>query len=101
MTKTQTFAVYLFYALQAFQALGGLSSAAVVYSFTWLDGLKWTQNQNGFIPFVCHRKWSKIVFSKMQFWPIFDPLLVPKRPVVRVFWVCRRAKMGHHVLKAD
>ena len=43
-----------------------------------------------------HRKWSRIIFGKTHFWPIFDPFLVPKQPSFKAFWDFRRAKTGHH-----
>ena len=33
-----------------------------------------------------HHKWSRIIFGKTRFSPIFDPFLVPKRPIFKAFW---------------
>ena len=33
-----------------------------------------------------HSEWSRITFGKTRFSPIFDPLLVPKRPIFKAFW---------------
>ena len=46
-----------------------------------------------------HPKWSRIIFGKPHFWPIFDPFLVAKQPIFEAFWDFRRAKTGHHGLK--
>ena len=34
-----------------------------------------------------HPKWSKITFAKTCFLPIFDPFVVPKRPIFRHFGI--------------
>ena len=44
-------------------------------------------------------KWSKIIFGKMRFCPIFDPFLVPKGPLFKAFWDFPWAKTRHHGLK--
>ena len=31
-------------------------------------------------------EWSKIHFGKWRFSPVFDPFLVPKRPIFKAFW---------------
>ena len=31
-----------------------------------------------------HPKWSRIIFGKTHFWPIFDPFFVPKQPIFLV-----------------
>ena len=46
-----------------------------------------------------HPKWSRIIFGKTLFLPIFDPFLVAKQPIFKAFWYFRRAKTGHHELK--
>ena len=46
-----------------------------------------------------HPKWSWITFGKKLFSPIFDPFLVPKRPVFKAFWDFPWPKMRHHKLK--
>ena len=46
-----------------------------------------------------HPKWSRIIFGRIHFLPIFDPFFVPKRPIFKAFWDFRRAKTGHHELK--
>ena len=33
-----------------------------------------------------HHKWSRITFGKKHFRPIFDPVLVLKRPIFKAFW---------------
>ena len=58
------------------------------------NGLK----MGSFHPFV-HPKWSRMIFGKMHFLPIFDPFLVPKPPIFKAFWDFRRTKMGHDHLK--
>ena len=46
-----------------------------------------------------HPKWSRIIFGKTHFCPIFDPFFVPKKTIFKAFWDFRRAKTGHHKLK--
>ena len=46
-----------------------------------------------------HHKWSRITFGKPRFSPIFDALLVPKRPIFKVFWDFPWPKTRHHGLK--
>ena len=46
-----------------------------------------------------HPKWSRIIFGKTHFGPIFDPFLVAKQPNFKAFGDFRRAKTGHHELK--
>ena len=46
-----------------------------------------------------HPKWSRIIFGKTHFGPIFDGFLVAKQPIFKAFWDFRRAKTGHHELK--
>ena len=46
-----------------------------------------------------HPKWCRITFGKTNFRPIFDPFLVPKRPIFKAFWDFPWAKASHHVLK--
>ena len=47
-----------------------------------------------------HPGWGRISFGEPHFRPIFDPLAVPKPPVFKALRGFRRAKMGHHTLKA-
>ena len=47
-----------------------------------------------------HTKCCTIIFSKTHFGPTFDPMLVPKQPVVWGFWYFQRATKGHHWLKS-
>ena len=44
-------------------------------------------------------KWSRIIYRKPQFRPIFDAFFVPKQPLFKAFWDFKRAKTGHHELK--
>ena len=46
-----------------------------------------------------HPNRSGIAFGKTRFSPIFDPLLVPKRPLLRAFWDFPWAKMLSNGLK--
>ena len=46
-----------------------------------------------------HPKWSRIIFGKTHFSPIFDPFFVPQQPIFNAFWDFRGAKTGHHELK--
>ena len=46
-----------------------------------------------------HPKWSRIIFGKTHFRPIFDPFFVPKQPMFKAFWDFRRATTGHNELK--
>ena len=46
-----------------------------------------------------HPKWSRIIFGKTHFCPIFDSFLVAKQPIFMAFWDFRGAKTGHHDLK--
>ena len=52
------------------------------------NGLK----MGSFHPFV-HPKWSRMMFGKMRFSPIFDPFLAPTQPIFKAFWDFRRTKM--------
>ena len=58
------------------------------------NGLKTAQFQ-----FFVHSKWSKIIFGKTHFRPIFDLYLVPKQPIFKALWDFWRAKTGNHRLK--
>ena len=45
-------------------------------------------------------KWSKIIFRKTKFSPIFDPFfLVPKQPIFKAFCDFRGAKMAYNMFK--
>ena len=57
-------------------------------------GLKMGQNH-----LFEHPEWSWITFGKTRFSPIFDPFLVPKRPVFKEFWDFPWPKTRHHGLK--
>ena len=46
-----------------------------------------------------HPEWSRITFGKTRFSPIFDPFLVPKRPIFKAFWDFPWPIMHHHGLK--
>ena len=46
-----------------------------------------------------HPKWLKITFGKKLFSPIFDPFLVPKRPVFKAFQDFPWAKTRHDGVK--
>ena len=46
-----------------------------------------------------HPEWSRITFGKTRFSPIFDPFLVPKRPIFKAFWDFPWPITHHHGLK--
>ena len=46
-----------------------------------------------------HPKWAKITFRKTRFSPIFEPFLVPKRPIFKAFLYVPWPKTRHHGLK--
>ena len=46
-----------------------------------------------------HPKRSRVIFEKTHFLPMFDPFLVPKRPIFKAFWDFRRVQTGYHALK--
>ena len=46
-----------------------------------------------------HPEWSTITFGKTRFSPIFDPFLVPKRPIFKAFWDFSWPITHHHWLK--
>ena len=41
-----------------------------------------------------HPKRSRVIFEKTHFLPMFDPFLVPKRPIFKAFWDFRRVQTG-------
>ena len=41
-----------------------------------------------------HPKWSRIIFGKTPFWPIFDPFFVAKQPIFKAFCDIGGAKMS-------
>ena len=48
-----------------------------------------------------HPKWSRIIFAKTHFDPIFDPFLVAKQPIFKAFCDFGGAKMACNGLKMD
>ena len=62
-----------------------------------LEGPKWLA-MGSFHLFV-HPKWSRIMFGKRHFWPIFDLFLVPKQPIFKAFCDRGGAKMACNGLK--
>ena len=73
-----------------------------IFKAFWdLRGAKMAQNGLKMDSFhlIVHPKWFKVTFGKAGFSPVFDPFLVPKRPIFNAFWVFR-AKTHHHRLKS-
>ena len=77
-----------------FQGILGFSMAQNAWGKTRHHGLK-----TGLNHFFEHPEWSRISFGKMRFSTIFDPFLVPKRPLFKVFRVFPWPKTRHHGLK--
>ena len=71
---------------KAFYGFGGAKMAC--------NGLK-----RGSFHLFRHPKWSRIIFGKTYFGPIFDPFLVPKQPIFKAFYDFGVAKMAYNGLK--
>ena len=50
-----------------------------------------TSSKKGSCHLFLHPQWSTITFGKMLFLPIFDPFLLPKRALFRVFWLWQQS----------
>ena len=46
-----------------------------------------------------HHNWNRIIFGKLQFWPIFEPFVVPKWPIFKALSALRGAKIAQHGLR--
>ena len=69
-----------------------------------LEGPKWLAmgSERGSFHLFLHPKWSRIIFGKTHFLPIFDLFLVPKLPIFKAFggfggpkWLAMGSKCAH------
>ena len=70
-------------------------------AFCEFGGAKMTCNglQMGSFHLFRQPKWSRIIFGKTHFEPIFDPFLIANRPISKAFQDFGYNKTSHHDLK--
>ena len=55
--------------------------------------------QNELYSSVWAHNWTRIIFGKPWFWPVFEPFVVPNWPIFKALLALRGAKIAQHGLK--